>query len=98
MTLRNYYVVPRDAVDYSFFQDTQHFDLDGGLTLLSATFNSDEAQSTWEAQPNVISLPHLFDKTPVDDSTVALLSQIGAVSGNTTADIKKLARAVFPLM
>jgi hypothetical protein len=98
MTLRNYYVVPTNTIAYGFFSDAQHLDLDGGLSLLSATFSSDDSQNLWEAQPNVISLPHLFDKTPVDDATIALLSQIGAVSGNTTQDVKRLARAVFPLM
>lgn len=98
MTLRNYYVVSTNTIAYRFFSDAQHLDLDGGLSLLSATFDSDDSQNTWEAQPNVISLPHLFDRNPIDDAPIALLAQIGAVSGNTTADIKKLARALFPLM
>lgn len=98
MTLRNYYVVPTNSIAYSLFNDAQHLELDGGLSLLSATFSSDDSQNLWEAQPNIISLPHMFDRTPVDESTITLLSQIGATSGNTTADIKKLARAVFPLM
>jgi hypothetical protein len=40
----------------------------------------------------------IIDKTPIDPSVISQLATIGAKSGHSTQDIKKLARAIHRLM